>query len=234
MAFFFYFLVFCRSSLLSADFVQLCVILWRTWYCRNSTIFLNKLLPVVDIVPWSIAFLEDFAKAGLLFPPASVGVRVQPRWEAPSSGWFKINSDAAVDSVRKRVGLGVVIHDWQGRVVVSLSQSYPLLVLVEVTEAIAIRRGLQLVSEIGLSPVGFESDASSLVSFIVKKDPPLSDVGLVVADIIHLVSLLSVSHISFVHRSCNGVAHRLARFGFSILDFLVWMEEVPSYVEDLV
>ncbi|KAL5738691.1 hypothetical protein ACOSP7_031452 [Xanthoceras sorbifolium] len=226
--------VFCRSSLLSADFVALCVILWRIWYCHNSTIFLNKLLLVAVIVPWSLAFLEDFVKVGLLFSPASVGVRVQPRWEASFPGWFKINFDAAVDSVCKRAGMGVVICDWQCRVMASLSQSYPLLVSVEVAEAMAIHRGLQLAYEIGLSPVGFETDASSLVSFIVKKDPPLSDVGLVAADIIHLVSLLSISHISFVPSSYNGVAHRLAKFGLSISDFLVWMEEVPLCVEDLI
>ncbi|KAL5776482.1 hypothetical protein ACOSP7_009408 [Xanthoceras sorbifolium] len=98
-------------------------------------------------------------KAGSLSPPTSVGVRVQPRWEAPSPNWFKINSDTAVDSVRKRVGLGVVIRDWQGRVMASLSQSYPLLVSVEVVEAMAIRMNLQLASEIGFSPVGFEIDA---------------------------------------------------------------------------
>ncbi|KAL5865476.1 hypothetical protein ACOSQ3_002990 [Xanthoceras sorbifolium] len=101
---------------------------------------------------------------------------VQPRWKAPSPGWYKVNSDAAVDSVRKRVGLGVVIRDCQGQVMAALSQVYPLLVSLEIAEAMAIRRGIQLVSELVLSPFGLESDASSVVSSILSLDHPLSNV----------------------------------------------------------
>ncbi|KAL5865802.1 hypothetical protein ACOSQ3_003316 [Xanthoceras sorbifolium] len=80
-------------------------------------------------------------------------------------------------------------------------------------------------SELGFHPVGFESDASSVISSILSRDPPLSEVGLVISDILALVSSLSVSHISFAPRSCNGVAHQLARFSLSIPNFLAWIEE---------
>ncbi|KAL5787645.1 hypothetical protein ACOSP7_004594 [Xanthoceras sorbifolium] len=117
---------------------------------------------------------------------------------------------------------------------VALSQSYPLLVSIEVAEAMAIRRGILLVVELGISPVGFESDALSLISSIVKGDPPLSDVGLIIVDIIHLVSSLSISHISFASRLCNDVAHGLAKFGLSFSEPLVWIEDAPPCVEALI
>ncbi|KAL5773786.1 hypothetical protein ACOSQ2_013710 [Xanthoceras sorbifolium] len=84
----------------------------------------------------------------------------------------------------------------------------------------------------GFHLVGFESDASSVISSILSKDPPLSEMGLVISDILALVSLLSVSHISFAPRSCNGVAHQLARFGLSIPNFLAWIEEDPPCAVD--
>ncbi|KAL5812835.1 hypothetical protein ACOSQ3_027785 [Xanthoceras sorbifolium] len=82
--------------------------------------------------------------------------------------------------------------------------------------------------------MGFESDASSVISSILSKGPPLLEVGLVISDILLLVSSLSISHISFVPRSCNGVAHNLARFGLLILDFLVWIENDPPCATDLI
>ncbi|KAL5760266.1 hypothetical protein ACOSP7_018779 [Xanthoceras sorbifolium] len=96
----------------------------------------------------------------------------------------------------------------------------------------AIRRGLQFASELGFHSVGFESDVSFVISSILSKEPPLSEVGLVISDILTLVSLFSVSHISFAHRSCNGVAHQLTRFGLSIPNFLAWIEEDPLCTVD--
>ncbi|KAL5794379.1 hypothetical protein ACOSP7_002973 [Xanthoceras sorbifolium] len=96
----------------------------------------------------------------------------------------------------------------------------------------AIRRGLQFVSKLGFHPVGFEFDALSVISSILSKNPLLSEVGLVISDILILVSSFSVSYISFAHRSCNGVANQLVRFGLSILDFLAWIEEDPPCAVD--
>ncbi|KAL5856698.1 hypothetical protein ACOSQ3_004156 [Xanthoceras sorbifolium] len=114
-----------------------------------------------------------------------------------------------------------------GHVMAALAEPYHALVSVVVAEAMAIRRGLQFALEFGFHPVEFESDASSVISSILSRDPPLSEVVLVISDILGLVSSLSVSHISFASRSCNGVAHQLARFGLSIPNFLAWIEEDP-------
>ncbi|KAL5773127.1 hypothetical protein ACOSQ2_013051 [Xanthoceras sorbifolium] len=219
---------------MSAQFVELCIIFWRTWYYRNCLLFFDKKLRVQDIVPWSLSFLAEFESAISPPPHPSSLARVRPKWEAPSPGWFKINSNAAIDSVRRVVGFGVIIRNDCGQVLAALYQSYLLLVSVEVAKAMAIRRGILLAVELGISPVGFESDASSLISSIIKGDPPLSDVGLIVANIIHLVSSLSISHISFTSRLCNGVAHGLAKSGLSLSEPLVWIEDTPPCVEALI
>ncbi|KAL5809068.1 hypothetical protein ACOSQ3_029759 [Xanthoceras sorbifolium] len=46
---------------------------------------------------------------------ASSSPRLCLKWEAPSPSWFKINSDAALDVPHKKIGIGVVIRDWEGR-----------------------------------------------------------------------------------------------------------------------
>ncbi|KAL5838434.1 hypothetical protein ACOSQ3_015603 [Xanthoceras sorbifolium] len=98
----------------------------------------------------------------------------------------------------------------------ALVQSFPLLVSVEVAEAMAILRGIQLASKLGVLPIDVEYDASSMVSMIIAESPSLSDVELVIADILQLKFSLSISQTSFVSRSCNRVAHKLAKFGLSV------------------
>ena len=39
--------------------------------------------------------------------------------------------------------------------------------------------------------------------------------------------------VSFVKQEGNRVAHVLAKFAKSIFDFVVWLEDSPSWVEDL-
>ncbi|KAL5776794.1 hypothetical protein ACOSP7_009720 [Xanthoceras sorbifolium] len=147
----------------------------------------------IDIVPWSLSFHSDFLKANLL--PPSVHVQVPARWQAPSPNWFKINLDAALDFKHKRVGFGIVIRDCHGQVVAALAQRYPLLVSVEVAEAMAIFRGLQFATEMGIGPLVMESDASTLISLIKVENPPLSDVGLVISDIIQFKISLFIKHV---------------------------------------
>lgn len=40
--------------------------------------------------------------------------------------------------------------------------------------------------------------------------------------------------VSFVHREGNKATHFLARFGLSLSEDLVWMEDVPSVISQIV
>ncbi|KAL5810909.1 hypothetical protein ACOSQ4_027477 [Xanthoceras sorbifolium] len=57
------FLSLYRSSFSRPDFDTFYVILWRSWFRRNSSLFSGKLLPVEEIVPWSVSFLFEFHAA---------------------------------------------------------------------------------------------------------------------------------------------------------------------------
>ena len=63
-------------------------------------------------------------------------------WTPPPVGFFKINVDGAVPSVDGHSGVGVVIRDWERKVVAA--KSLPLLgrIAVEETEAIAMEQGM--------------------------------------------------------------------------------------------
>ncbi|KAL5803555.1 hypothetical protein ACOSQ4_031860 [Xanthoceras sorbifolium] len=114
------------------------------------------------------------------------------------------------------------------------SQNHKSLVTMEVTEAMAMLHGIQFATEMGLRPIGIESDSSSIVSAINSKDISRSDVGLVLSDIIQLIDSLSVIHVVFVPHNCNTVAHSLAKFSLSVVEPLLWLEDSPPCVEALV
>ena len=46
-------------------------------------------------------------------------------WAPPQGGHFKINIDGVVFTKQKAVGVGVVIRDSEGRLVVALSKKIP-------------------------------------------------------------------------------------------------------------
>ncbi|KAL5863518.1 hypothetical protein ACOSQ3_001032 [Xanthoceras sorbifolium] len=101
-------------------------------------------------------------------------------------------------------------------------------------EAIAVRRGLQLAIEFGLSSFLVESDALGVINVISWNLVPCSDMGMVLFDIYCLANSLHVSSFSFVPRLANMVANALAKVALSILSDLFWIDSCPSDVELLV
>ncbi|KAK2642329.1 hypothetical protein Ddye_024092 [Dipteronia dyeriana] len=93
----------------------------------------------------------------------------------------------------------------------------------QVVEAIAILRGLIIARDSGLLPCVVEFDAL-VVNFINSGVTPLSEVGLVIHDIILFLGNNCDCSISFVPRVANMTAHGLTKFSLSV-DFL-WMEDV--------
>ncbi|KAL5814182.1 hypothetical protein ACOSQ3_024973 [Xanthoceras sorbifolium] len=87
----------------------LLVLLWRFWFRWNRT----PLLSIEETVGWSKLFLADY-QAAVAVSSVHCGLVVE-RWQAPSPGWVKINSDVAVDARGCRLGFGVVFRYFAGK-----------------------------------------------------------------------------------------------------------------------
>ncbi|KAL5833634.1 hypothetical protein ACOSQ3_017308 [Xanthoceras sorbifolium] len=75
---------------------------------------------------------------------------------------------------------------------------------------------------------------TSLVSLLVKNLTPRSDVGLIIADLVALSSSFAECNFIYRPRSCNMVAHGLAKFGVNVNSPKVWFEVSPPCVEELI
>ncbi|KAL5780466.1 hypothetical protein ACOSQ2_011203 [Xanthoceras sorbifolium] len=220
------FILACFSSLLVHEMELLLVLLWRFWFRRNHAVHSAPLLSVEDTVGWSERFLVDF-QAAVAVPSVRCELVVE-RWLAPSPGWVKINSDVAVDVRGRRLGFGVVIRDYTGKVLVSYTSLLLGLFSSDIGEALAILLGLRLAIDMGLSTVCVESDAASVVKQLSSRVTSCSDIGLILDDILSLVVNFADLSFSSVRRSANIVAHGLAKFALSHQPVGVRLGSVPS------
>ncbi|KAK3222944.1 hypothetical protein Dsin_009969 [Dipteronia sinensis] len=131
-------------------------------------------------------------------------------WKPPDSGWYKINTNVAINKLGKKIGFGIVIRDATGSVVASSSQSVIATLSPQVAEAEAILRGLHLARGLGLLLVTIESDAAMVVKWTNKGSHCGADVGLVLDDIVAMSRSLGCGLISFVPQKANQVVHFLA------------------------
>ncbi|KAL5826278.1 hypothetical protein ACOSQ4_018075 [Xanthoceras sorbifolium] len=181
----------------------------RVWFRRNCLLHAWPCLSVKEILSWYCNFLEDFASANSLVPPAGVDHFI--RWIPPISGVLKLNSDASLDVVRKKSGLGVVIGDHSGAALLSCVKPIDLLLDPEIAEAMAILLGLSVAAEAGLSVGSVESDAANVISLLNLHSAPLSEIGLILDDIKDLV-LFHHHQVLFSH--VRRDANKVLLFGF--------------------
>ncbi|KAL5753363.1 hypothetical protein ACOSQ2_023870 [Xanthoceras sorbifolium] len=160
--------------------------------------------------------------------------RTKDKWKAPPSDIIKINTDAAVDLNNSCFGLGIIVRNEEGLVLLSSSLFLQAGFLPEIAEATAILRGIQLALDAGLHPFVVESDNLNVVNLILAKEPPRSEIGLVISDILNLLVSVDFISISYVPRTVNSVTHDLAKFTLSIFDDRIWIEEVSNCIEPLI
>ncbi|KAL5798041.1 hypothetical protein ACOSQ2_002861 [Xanthoceras sorbifolium] len=205
------------------------------WCCSNlmmddiRLLVTNLKMEVKDIVSWAICYLNDFDDANNKHPYCQSNQH-SVKWKRPPEDWYKLNVDASLKAADNLVGLGAVVRDYQGLFMAGLSRKLVGSVSIEVAEAAAILNGLHLALQSGFSRLLVESDSSTVINYILRHDPPRSEVGLIISDILTLCSTALVEF-AFVPRCANCVAHQLARNSFSIEVVSIWLEDAPPWLE---
>ena len=148
-------------------------------------------------------------------------------WQPPRPGLYKVNVDGALFYADNTAGLGVVIRNEHGQVMVSLSERTLLPSSVIEVEVLAARRGLELAVETGFRNIVLESDSQILITAVREDFYSLASFSHLVKDIQFIASYLSLINYSHVRRQCNALAHSLARRAKSLSQSQVWMEDVP-------
>ena len=154
----------------------------------------------------------------------------QPRtyWRPPTDDFVKVNFDGAIFSNVNKLGIGVVIRNSNGLVFTSLSQQLSLAYSPEDIKALAASKALHFASEIGCSQVVLDGDSQVLMTRLITDKEVLSTNGLLIADVHRFSSFFNELRSSYTKREDNKIARSLVIYALHILDYIVWMEDVPS------
>lgn len=153
------------------------------------------------------------------------------RWNAPQRGWVKVNVDAAVFTETDCVGIGSVIRDENGVFLRARTQKIRALFQPREAEAIALKKALSWVKEVGYQRCVFETDAKTVVD-AYKSGEGNTYFHSIISGCIDIGKHYDEVLVEFVHKSANGVAHALARASHSVSDVQEWIC-TPDFVSDV-
>ena len=115
---------------------------------------------------------------------------------------------------------------------------FPLIVIQ--LETLAISKALQFDADLSLEDVTPEGVSKIAMNALNADSQSLESFGLLSRDVKCFASLfhcIRFSHVrrerlfySHIKRNDNGVAHSLAKNALCILNFQIWMEDIPSHI----
>ncbi|XP_023897003.2 uncharacterized protein LOC112008874 [Quercus suber] len=110
---------------------------------------------------------------------------------------YKTNYDGVVFSESGEVGIGVVVQDAKGEVIVALAEKITYPGSVEMLEALAVRRAAKFIVELGISFSEFEGDLEVVCSALRITNWGHPSIGHIVKDTLSIVG--SLRTFSFSH-----------------------------------
>jgi ribonuclease HI len=222
---------------LEADDLQRMVLVARQiWLRRNKVVFGGEFLAPAFIVGLADSQLENHKKAvqgrrvGELRQLVQRGVL----WKPPDEGTIKINWDAALDRNRKKMGFGIVVRNFEGRVLAARCGSVANISDPLIAEAIGAWKSVELCQNLGLSKIFLEGDNLEVVSALQKEGPRWKNFGMAVNDSKALLLSFISWKVGHIKREGNVVAHKLAKMGLICNVVHLWREGFPSCIHDAV
>ncbi|KAK2649623.1 hypothetical protein Ddye_017112 [Dipteronia dyeriana] len=228
--------LFYKHVLCVEDVELLCIVWWRIWFMRNRGMHSISGHCLDEVVSWASSYLEDFKSARLVdtscLVSSSCSNELVTKWTLSPVDTFKVNVDAAIQADKQLVGVGLIVRQSNGLVLVASAQCFTACFSPLVAEAVAILRGLQCAVSCGFYPVVLDSDAKWVVDLINSGNETQAEIGAIVEDILVISKQFNIP-ISFVPRAANMAAHVLANNGLRSCTDQVWYEEVPHWLESV-
>jgi len=207
-------------------------IAWSIWQRRNKIRVQQPSWPLHEISKKARELVVEFFNV-LQQPTRPEVQRHLIKWTKPPKDCYKANFHAALFENNNTAGIGVVIRDCNGNVMGALSQKIVLPQSIEHAEALAASRAVTFARELSLSKVMFEGDYLRIINAINKKEPCHTLFGHIIEEIWSSTTSLVTCNFQHVRREGNKLAHALARRAVVSADIDVWVEELPSDLDDV-
>lgn len=153
-------------------------------------------------------------------------------WMKPHGTQVKVNWDVALNNKVNTTGLGGLIRDSRGEVLISFCccvQHHLQPVLVEVS---VLRRTMTICLDLNISNIFFEGDYLQVVKAVNSPQASNTKLNPFIFDIQLLLLQNSDWQVCYAHKGANQVAHVLAKLACSVEFDRIWIEQCPSIVHD--
>ena len=127
----------------------------------------------------------------------------------------------------------MVFRDHTGQVIAALSQKIHLVQMFELAEALAARMAVGFALELSLFNVELEGDCSRVISTLNASKSCNTLFAHVTDECRRVSTSLRFCKFQHVRRDGNRLAHALARRAILSADTNVWVESLPSDLEDV-
>lgn len=111
-----------------------------------------------ELIHQAMFVVGEYEQANLIEKTPKEGANSSNVWQPPQAGWYKWNSDAAFFG-DKKTGLGAVMRDTVGDVMVAKFCMAYGEQNVEIGESLAARHGMKIALEAGLQDIVLEVDS---------------------------------------------------------------------------
>ncbi|KAK8615386.1 hypothetical protein V6N13_016976 [Hibiscus sabdariffa] len=153
-------------------------------------------------------------------------------WIPPLSDAIKVNFDACFSSRYRTSFSGVVARNNGGYIMAVGTIPHHFVPSPEVAEAYACIDALMLARDAGFNSVIIEGDALTVINKANCREADRSVLRSLVKQIHSMRAFFISLTFSHVVRTCNAVAHLLAREGRDFPGLRFWAEEAPPSVEE--
>ncbi|XP_035551132.1 uncharacterized protein LOC118349700 [Juglans regia] len=161
-----------------------------------------------------------------------IGKKSKDRWIAPPVGTLKLNVDGALFFDQQRAGVGALLRDEKGDVLLTACKKEMTVNNLLEIELLAILRGLQLCLHKGIPKLEIETDSLIMANTIPSKEAySRSMIGNMIKGIQDLMKLFHQCSIQHVGSISNAGAQKLAKYAWHIDDISVWECSFPESIE---
>ena len=174
--------------------------------------------------------LVNFCPSCKLYACKEEGAWVKKeRWIKPMEGCVKLNVDAAFHAETLNGAVGAVLRDDRGGFIAASNGKLEHVADAATTEAFALRHGLLLAQQVGVTKMVVEADCLEVINTMNSGGFTATGAAAIYADC--NVLIVGYTSVSFIHcpREANCVSHELARLAVSNPPSL-WVEEPPASI----
>lgn len=130
----------------------------------------------------------------------------------------------------KKAGLGVVIRNSMGKVVAAAVQGAPYRGDVACMEVEAVLFGIKSAQQAAVFPIIIELDSKEVVDLSLKKKISKTEIEWKIAEIQANLENQNLSSLSYVPKSCNSIAHSIAKIALGFESQVFRLENFPKQI----